>query len=75
MLFRLFHEETVRVYDPLHIRKECRCNRDRLVGVLKAMPRDDIDYLEDNGRIAMRCEFCNTEYVFTKEELSHENAS
>lgn len=75
LLFRLFHEETVRVYEPLYIRKECRCNRDRLLGVLKGIPQEDIDYMEEEGRIAMRCEFCSTEYVFTKEEVSHENAS
>jgi molecular chaperone Hsp33 len=74
LLFRLFHEETVRVYEPLHIRKECRCSRERLLGILRGMPQNDLDYMEDEGGIAMRCEFCSTEYTFTREEISHERA-
>lgn len=73
LLFRLFHEETVRVYDALHIRKECRCSRERLLGVLAGMPQDDLDYLDDNGSITMRCEFCSREYKFTREEITHED--
>lgn len=73
LLFRLFHEEVVRVYEPLLIRKECRCSRARLLGVLAGMPQNDLDYMDDSGSITMRCEFCSTEYSFTKEEIDHEN--
>ncbi len=72
LLFRLFHEETVRVYEPLHIRKECRCSRERLLSVLQSMPQDDLDYMQANEKdIVMRCEFCSTEYRFTREEIDH----
>ena len=70
LLFRLFHEETVRVYEPLYIRDECRCNRDRLLGLLQGMPQNDLDYMENDGTIEMRCEFCNQTYSFTREEIN-----
>ncbi len=71
LLYRLFHEETVRVYETQVIRDECRCNRDRLLGILQAMPQNDLDYLEDGGEISIRCEFCSQTYAFTQEEMTH----
>lgn len=69
LLFRLFHEETVRAFESLAVYHECRCNRDRLLGVLKTMPQDDIEYLQEDGDITMRCEFCNKVYSFTPKEI------
>lgn len=70
LLYRLFHEETVRVFDALTIYKSCRCSEEKLLSLLTTMPADDLDYMEqEEGGIAMRCEFCGTAYRFTREEI------
>lgn len=64
LLYRLFHEEGVRVFTPIGIRKGCRCSADRIRGVLDNLSADDkMEYVE-NGVISVTCEFCNTLYEF-----------
>ena len=70
LLFRLFHEEGVRVYNPLKLRKGCRCSSDRLSGILSAMPPDDLDHMAElDGQITMRCEFCAKDFRFDRAAL------
>lgn len=64
LLFRLFHEEGVRVYNPLHLKKGCRCSRDKLDSILATMSNDDIEHMTVDGEITMRCEFCSTDFIF-----------
>ena len=69
LLKRLFHEEGVRVFEPRALAKECRCSLERVENVLNMMSLDDIDYMEQNGRISMKCEFCSHEYLFDAKEI------
>lgn len=70
LLTRLFHEEEVRVFTPMRIQKNCRCSEDRVLNMLKMMPAEDLDYMEDDdGQIVMRCEFCSTQYAYPKAEF------
>ncbi len=70
LLTRLFHEEDVRVFKPLDIQKNCRCSEERVLNMLRMMPEEDLDYMEDEqGKISMRCEFCSSEYAFPKSEF------
>lgn len=70
LLYRLFHEDGVRVFDPKPVRRECRCSRERMLMVLSSLPKDDRDYLvQDDGRISVTCEFCGETRRFAPEEL------
>lgn len=64
LLFRLFHEEGVRVFNPVQLRKGCRCNTEKLAGVLQTMSDDDLEHMRVDGKITMTCEFCNKDFVF-----------
>ncbi|MFA6279754.1 MAG: Hsp33 family molecular chaperone HslO [Bdellovibrionales bacterium] len=71
LLFRLFHEEGVRVYEPLALRHECRCSRDKIAGVLEGMPPDELKAMaQDEGHIAATCQFCSKTYRFGVDELA-----
>ena len=70
LLYRLFHEEGVRVYNPGTVRFSCRCTRERVENVLKSLPRSEVEDLKVNGHIAATCEFCNTTYDFGDEDLA-----
>ena len=69
LLFRLFHEEGVRVYDRVAVKKGCRCNEDRVKNILLSMSIDDIEYMAVDGVIEMICEFCSKRYEFKPEDM------
>ena len=69
LLIRLFHEEGVRVFEPVHVVKSCRCSEEKVQTILSMMPPEDLDYMEKNGDIAMRCEFCSHEYIYPRSEF------
>src|SRR3546814_18629051 len=70
LLYRLFHEEGVRVFEPRPLKEGCRCSRKKLEGVLKAMPRPEIEDLKNNGAVEVTCEFRSEERRVGKECVS-----
>lgn len=69
LLYRLFHEEGVRVYRPNAVSKGCRCTVEKLKGVLSMLTPEDIEHAATDGCITMTCEFCNKDFVFAQDEL------
>jgi molecular chaperone Hsp33 len=69
LLYRLFHEEGVRVYDTHALEARCRCSRERIEGILRAFPPDELEDMRKEGATTVTCEFCNTRYVFEKSDL------
>jgi molecular chaperone Hsp33 len=69
LLWRLFHEEGVRVYQTHAVEARCRCSRERIAGILKAFPMDEIDEMKKEAVTTVTCEFCNTRYEFAAADL------
>jgi len=69
LLFRLFHEEEVRVYEPLPLVDQCRCTRERVMNVLRTLPQADVDDMTEKGPAEVQCQFCARVYLFTSEEV------
>ena len=63
-LYRLFHEEGLRVMSPKLLRCGCRCSKDRLVRMLSQLPKEELLDLSDNGIIEVTCEFCSEVYLY-----------
>ena len=62
ILFRLFHEEGVRVFAPTALKHQCRCSADKVKNVYKMLtPEERADMIED-GKVIMTCEFCSGDY-------------
>jgi molecular chaperone Hsp33 len=70
LLFRLFHERGVRVYEPREVFDRCSCSREKIKGVLKGFSAEEIEASQEEGKIAVTCEFCSTTYRFEAEELA-----
>jgi len=52
------------------VRFACRCNRERVLGVLVALGRAEIeDLLVKEGQAVVTCEFCDEQYTVSREEL------
>ncbi len=70
LLFRLFHEEDVRVFMPQNVEVHCRCSRERVQTFLAGFKPEDLEDLrEPGGRLSVTCEFCSTAYVFEPADL------
>ena len=69
VLFRLFNEEGVRVFDQKAITKGCRCEMERVQNILLSLSDEDLDYMTKNGHITMTCEFCSKDFAFDKKEI------
>jgi molecular chaperone Hsp33 len=74
LLYRLFHEDGVRVFAGHAPHAECRCSRERIRSVLKSLPHDELAELETDGGLQVTCEFCNSVYSFTLDELKPPSA-
>jgi molecular chaperone Hsp33 len=70
LLFRLFHEEGVRVFRTQPVEARCRCSRERIGRILRSFPQVDIDELRQDPVTTVTCEFCNTCYKFTPDDLA-----
>jgi molecular chaperone Hsp33 len=71
VLWRLFHEDEVRVHraQPLHF--HCTCTAEKVLPVLRSYPPDELTGLADaDGVIRTRCEFCGTTYEFPLANLA-----
>ena len=69
ILYRLFHEESVRVLETKPLAFACSCSRERVENALISLGRTEIeDTLADTGDISVHCDFCGQAYRFTAEE-------
>nr|WP_155193098.1 Hsp33 family molecular chaperone [Roseibium denhamense] len=64
LLFRLFHERGVRLFDPQPLVDKCRCSREKIEGVLANFSDEERDHVRVDGKIVVTCEFCNARYEF-----------
>lgn len=72
LLFRLFHERGVRVFDHLPVRAQCSCSRDAVSSMLASFPADDRASMVEDGKVVVTCEFCSSVYQFSPEEAGVE---
>ncbi|MEE8332418.1 MAG: Hsp33 family molecular chaperone HslO, partial [Alphaproteobacteria bacterium] len=64
LLFRLFNEDGVRVFEQTALQMRCRCSRQRVESVLRSFPRAEIETMKDGDDVVVTCEFCNATYRF-----------
>ena len=69
LLFRLFHEDGIRVYEPQIIERDCRCTTEKIQNVVKMLPDDDRKDIVKDGRIEMTCEFCSKTFCLNPKTL------
>ena len=65
ILFRLFNEVGVTVYDEIVIQDKCRCSREKVELAIKKLNKDELNEIADEkGNIKVICEFCKMERSF-----------
>jgi len=64
LLYRLFHEQGVRVFAPLTIFDRCSCSRDKIHALLSGFSTEELAQTIEGGKITVSCEFCSSSYQF-----------
>lgn len=71
VLWRLYHEEEVTLYDPQDVEFKCTCSRERCAGALRTLPDEEIDsIMAEDGEIDMNCDYCGSHYVFNSMDIA-----
>jgi len=70
LLYRLFHEDGVRLFPAKPLKAVCRCSEERVVGMLRTFPAtDQAEMTEADGRIHVTCEYCSKTYAVEPEAV------
>lgn len=69
LLYRLFHEDGVRVVETHNVNANCRCSRERLLDTLKSFEQKALQDMAEDNVISATCEFCATDYKFPLDEI------
>ncbi len=65
LLYRLFNERGVRVFEPMRLAAACRCSAEGVDAMLRSFPPEEVRHMiGDDGMIGVTCEFCSTKRVF-----------
>jgi molecular chaperone Hsp33 len=65
LLRRLFAEHDLRLFEGEGVRFACRCDRERVVALLRGLGREEVEsILAEQGAVTVTCEFCQKPYRF-----------
>lgn len=71
LLYRLFHEQGVRLEEVQPVIDQCTCNQDRLVTTLESMPDESLrEMVEPDGTLGIDCQFCARHYTIGIDEVT-----
>lgn len=69
-LFRLFHQDNVRMFPATNLQFACSCSEERTTTILKSMNRTELEQIiEEQGLIEVSCHFCNQLYRFGSKDI------
>ena len=68
LLYRLFHEDGVRLFEPRPLRAFCRCSPERVASVVRSFSDEERTAMrEPDGKIHVTCEYCSRTYELEPE--------
>jgi molecular chaperone Hsp33 len=70
LLYRLFNEENVRLFEPEPVMFRCSCSRERIETMLRSLGLEEVEsVLRELGSVEVGCEFCNRRYTFDRVDI------
>lgn len=71
VLWRLYHQEEVTLYDPQDVSFHCTCSHERCGEVLLTLPEAEVDQiLAEDGKIDMHCDYCGNHYIYDAVDIA-----
>lgn len=72
LLYRLFNQETVRLFDSERVTFECGCSQSKIQNALRMLGKVELEsILQERNVIDVNCEFCNRQYQFDRIDAEH----
>jgi molecular chaperone Hsp33 len=72
LLFRLYHEHKVRLYEPQQVNFKCSCSKERCETALQNIDRKELlEICHERGHISMHCDYCGHDYQFTENDIEN----
>ena len=69
-LYRLFHEDGVRLFEHQALHFFCSCSRQRTERALVSLGAAEVrDIVEEQGSVLITCEFCDEQYQFSDQDV------
>lgn len=70
ILFRLFHQDDVRLFDGQPVSFQCNCSRERCASALVQIGQAEaLSLIEEQGDVKMECDYCGSEYHFSSDDI------
>lgn len=76
LLYRLYNQDKVQVFDPQSVEFKCGCSRERSASAILTVGKEEVaDILASEGSIALHCDYCGTSYNFDSSDVAELYAS
>ncbi|CAM3722134.1 Hsp33 family molecular chaperone HslO [Vibrio aquimaris] len=70
LLYRLYNQENVRVFEPQPVVFHCGCSREKSGAAIVTLERKEVnDILAEAGSISLHCDYCGTNYSFDQAQV------
>lgn len=70
LLYRLYNQETVQLFDPQPVEFFCGCSRERSGAAIVTIDRAEVnDILATEGVVSLHCDYCGTSYDFDAAQI------
>ena len=70
LLYRLYHQEQVSLFEPQPVNYQCGCSSNKCLAAIAQIEGDELEaILAEKGKISMTCDYCRTTYDFFEEQL------
>ncbi|AUI85027.1 Hsp33 family molecular chaperone [Vibrio azureus] len=71
LLYRLYNQDTVRLYDPQPVEFHCGCSRERSGAAIITVDKTEVyEIIAEEGSISLHCDYCGTTYQFDEAEVT-----
>ena len=71
LLYRLYHQEEVRIFDPQTVSYQCTCSEEKCLTAISQFSVEELtDILAQEGSVSITCDYCITTYAFDQEKLA-----
>lgn len=71
LLYRLYHQDAVRLFEAKPLIARCQCSRQRVEKALLSIGEEELnDIIREQGQIETNCEFCNRLYRFSPTDIA-----
>ncbi|WP_253255803.1 Hsp33 family molecular chaperone HslO [Legionella quinlivanii] len=71
LLYRLYHETELRLFDEKETQFKCRCSQEKMKQVIVVLGEEEANkLLAEQGQINISCDFCNSHFSFDSIDIA-----